>query len=176
MALVTAQEPQDITQFAASVREWETVSTPDPVAARGRIIRQLMGSVVKLYRCSSCGTRCLMDRAPQWPRGKHHCPVCSGWLDPESDDSLVNLFLSPEQMQEMKEVERLRAEVARLKPVEPFLDVPCAVCGKPMHNNFKRESIERFFKESGVAHPQCLNTPAGQLLLVQMAFKELAGR
>ncbi|MBU2008232.1 MAG: hypothetical protein KJ624_00050 [Chloroflexi bacterium] len=174
MALVTAQDPQDIAQFAASAQEWPTLSVANPESARGRILKQLMGSVVKSFRCSTCGTRFLVDRGPQWPRGKHRCPACSSWQDAEPDDALVKLFLSPEQIQETKEIDKLRAEVERLKPVEVFLDIPCAMCSKPLPNKWKRESIEKFFKANGLAHPECWNTPAGQLLLLRMACKELS--
>jgi DNA-directed RNA polymerase subunit RPC12/RpoP len=132
------------------------------------------GSVVKVFKCSSCGTPFLLDRAPQRPRQKPRCPACSNWVDAEPDDSLLKLLASPEQVEEMKEVEKLRAEVESLKPAEPFLDVPCAVCGKPLPNNYKRESVERFFKTSGVAHPECLKTPSGQLILLKMFHEALS--
>jgi len=174
MALVTAQESKDIVQFVATAREWETVSITDPVSARGRIMKQLMGSVVKFFRCSSCGTRFLLDRAPQRPREKPRCPACSSWLDAEPDDSLLKLFLSSEQAREMSEVEKLRAEVERLKPAEVFLDIPCAVCDKPLPNTCRRDTVEKFFRARGLAHPECWKTPAGQLLQWGMVRKALS--
>ncbi|MFH1483526.1 MAG: hypothetical protein ABIG98_04645 [Chloroflexota bacterium] len=55
-------------------------------------------------------------------------------------------------------------EVERLKPLEVFLDIPCAVCGKPMANTWKREQEERIFKACGMAHPECWETPFGRVM------------
>ena len=101
---------------------------------------------------------------------------CASWLDAEPDDSLVKLLQSPEQVQEMREVEKLRTEVERLKPAEVFLNILCTVCGKPLANTWKREWIERIFRDRGCAHPECFKTPAGQLLLWEVFNKALSGQ
>jgi len=49
----------------------------------------------------------------------------------------------------MREVEKLRTEVERLKPAEVFLNILCTVCGKPLANTWKREWIERIFRDRG---------------------------
>jgi len=161
MALVEAQDPQDIARFAATAQDWVKVSFISTAFAREQLIKELMGSVVKSFRCSSCGTQFLVGRRPQRPWGKCRCPACSTMVDAEPDDSLIKLFLSPERVQEMDEIENLQAEVERLKPVEVFLDVPCRVCGKPMPSNWKRELVERIFKTCGISHRECWGTPIG---------------
>ncbi len=161
MALVNAQSPQDIAQFAATAQKWVKVSVISPALARQEIIEELMGRVVKAFRCSSCGTRFLVDRRPQRPWGKYRCPACSTLVDAEPDDSLIKLFLSPERVQEMNELEKLQAEVDRLTAVEVFLDIPCRVCGKPMPSNWKRYEVERIFRACGMAHRECWGTPIG---------------
>jgi len=161
MALVTAQSPHDIAQFAATAQEWVKISVISPALARVEIIKELMGSVVKSFRCSSCGTRFLVDRRPQRPWGKYRCPACSTIVDAEPDDTLIKLFLSPERVQEMNEIEKLQVEVERLKAVEVFLDIPCRLCGKPMPSNWKRYEVERIFKACGMAHRECWGTPIG---------------
>jgi len=56
--------------------------------------------------------------------------------------------------------------VDRLKPLEVFRDIPCAICGEPMSNNdWTREGIVKIFKEALKAHPACWKTPTGQAIL-----------
>ena len=173
MALVTAQEPQDIARFADSVHQWAKVKVADVIFARGRIVEQLMGKVVKSFRCSrpGCDARFLVDRRSQRYRETYSCPACHSLLDAKPDDSLVDVFLSPPQIQEGREIEKLRDEVERLKALEVFADIPCAVCGKPMPNTWKRDEVETAF--SSCAHPECWRTTTGHLLYTKLFVKEL---
>ncbi len=166
MSLVSAQEPQDIALFVDSAREWVKVSPFIPTLAREAIIKDLMGNVVKAFRCSSprCGAQFLVNRKSLRLGGGYKCPACDWTLHAEPDDSMLSLFLSPKKIEEVKELEVLRAEVERLKPLEVFMDIPCAVCGKAMPNNRQREQVERIFKACGMAHPECWETPFGKVI------------
>ncbi len=166
MSLVSAQDPQDIARFAATAQEWVKVSAFIPTLAREAIIKELMGSVVKAFRCSSprCGARFLVNRRSLRLGGGYNCPACDWKLHSEPDDSMLSLFLSPKKIEEVKETEVLQAEVERLKPLEVFSDIPCAVCGKAMPNDRQREQVERIFKACGMAHPECWETPRGKVI------------
>ena len=175
MALVIAQEPQDIARFADSVHRWAKVKIADVIFARGKIVEQLMDKLVKSFRCSTtgCGAKFLVDRRSQRYGEKYSCPACYSRLDAEPDDSLMDLFLSPPQIQEGKEIEKLRGEVERLKPLEVFLDIPCAVCCKPMRNTWERDDVEATFKACAWAHPECWKTTRGQSLYMKVFVREL---
>ncbi len=175
IALVTAQEPQDIARLAESVHQRAKVKIADVIFARGKAVEQLMGNLVKSFRCSmpGCGAKFLVDRRSQRYTEKYTCPACYGLLDAEPDDSLMDLFLSPPQIQEGKQIEKLRGEVERLKPLEVYLDIPCAVCGEPMPNIWKSGQVEMTFNACAWAHPECWKTSTGQLLQMKVFVREL---
>jgi predicted RNA-binding Zn-ribbon protein involved in translation (DUF1610 family) len=166
MSLVSAQDAQDIERFVASAQQWVKVSPFIPTLAREQIIMELMGSVVKAFRCSSrsCGAQFLVNRKSLRSGGDYRCPACDWKLHAEPDDSMLSLFLSPERIEKVKELEVVQAEVERLKPLEVFMDIPCAVCGKAMPNDRQREQVERIFKACGMAHPECWETPFGKVV------------
>jgi hypothetical protein len=97
----------------------------------------------------------MVDRGSQRMGGEYSCPACYSIPDAEPDDSLIKLFLTPQQVEESREADRL---LAKLKSLEVFLDIPCSICGKPLPNTWKRNEVLYCFKRQEWAHSSCHNS------------------
>jgi len=153
---------------------WYTAKSVEDL--RNAFIRVVLGDYLHCFHCDRCDAKFIVNRGPyyQYASNYYQCPACHSSLWVEADDSFLVELVSPGKPEEVSRAQKLQEEVERLKPLEVFLDVPCAICGKPMPNdNWVREDIVRIFKEALKAHPACWKTPAGQAILFNHSMKAL---
>ena len=141
---------------------------------RGAFVRTVMGDYLHCFRCDFCGAKFILNRSPYYRGRGYTCPACASMFSVKADDTFITEMVSPSNLEQISRTQRLQEEVDRLKPLEVFLDIPCAICEKPMPNDrLNREGILKLFKEASIAHPGCWNTPAGQALYLKVLAKEL---
>jgi len=132
---------------------------------RNVFIRVVLGDYLHCFRCDNCGAKFIVNSGP-YDDSKYECPACRHWLWVKADDSFLAELVSPGKPEEVSRAQELQKEVDRLKPLEVFLDIPCAICGEPLPNEeWTREQVVTIFKEALKAHPACWETPVGQLIL-----------
>jgi transcriptional regulator with XRE-family HTH domain len=150
---------------------WFTHKTADEL--RNLFVRAVMGDYLRCFKCDSCGAKFIVNREPQY-KSSYQCPVCHLQYAVKADDTLLTEMISPSDPTEVTRAHKLQEELDRLKPLEVFLDIPCAICGKPMPNNsWDRKSIIRMFTEIPQAHPNCWNTFQGQAMQFKIFGKAL---
>jgi hypothetical protein len=141
---------------------------------RGAFVRTVMGDYLHCFRCDFCGAKFILNRSPYYRGRGYTCPACASMFSVKADDTFITEMVSPSNLEQISRTQRLQEEVDRLKPLEVFLDIPCAICEKPMPNDrLNRGSILKVFKEASIAHPECWSTTAGQALSFRMLTKEI---
>jgi len=139
---------------------------------RGAFVRTVIGDYLHCFHCDHCGAKFILNRNPYYR--EYTCPACGSWLWVKADDSFITEMVSPGNLEQISQTQRLQEEVDRLKPLEVFLDIPCAICEKPMPNDrWNRGSILKIFKEAPKTHLECWNTPAGQNFSLKMLTKTI---
>jgi hypothetical protein len=141
---------------------------------RSAFVRAVMGDYLHCFRCDFCGAKFILNRSPYYRGRGYTCPACASMFSVKADDSFITEMVNPSTLDKISLTQRLQEQVDRLKPLEVFLDIPCAICEKPMPNDrLNREGALKVFKEAAIAHPGCWNTPAGQTLYLKVLAKEI---
>lgn len=163
----------DLITSLQQIAEWGWFTAKSAEDLRNAFVRIVLGDYLHCFRCGKCGAKFIVNREP-YDHGEYQCLTCRSSLWVEADDSFLEEMVSPGKPEEVSRAQELQKEVDRLKPLEVFLDIPCAICGKPMPNDkWVREDIVRIFKDAPKAHPACWKTPIGQLILFREYTKAL---
>ena len=153
---------------------WYTAKSVEDL--RSVFIRVVLGDYLHCFRCDTCGAKFIVNRGPYYQHASNYyqCPTCHSSLSVKADESFLVELVSPGKPEEVSRTQKLQTGVDRLKSLEVFMDIPCAICGKPMPNDeWVREDIVRIFKEPPKAHPACWRTPTGQAILFKESVKAL---
>jgi len=144
-----------------------------PEEARWLFVRQVLGAYLHCFRCTNCGAKFIIDMKPDQYGIGYRCPKCDLRVSVVADDSFLEALLYPNQPNEVTRAQELQRDAERLKPLEVFLDIPCAVCGKPMARNWTREEVLDIFKRCNWGHSACWNSLHGQFMLMQQVARLL---
>jgi len=169
-----AQFFESLVPFLQSVMQPGGFILKNAEELRSAFVRTVMGDYLHCFRCDLCEAKFILNRSPYYRDRDYTCPACASGLSVKADDTFITEMVSPSNLEQISRTQRLQEEVDRLKPLEVFLDIPCAICQKPMPNDrWNREGILKVFKEASIAHPECWSTTAGQALSFRMLTKEI---
>ena len=104
----------------------------------------------------------MTDKGPSYPHDRMCCPSCHWEWDIEADDGFVTAMIGEENLKELKRVTAIEEENRALKPLRPFLDLPCEICKKPMAS-WTLEDIQRGVEDMGWGHTACFNSESGRI-------------
>ena len=91
---------------------WITSKESTPAQQRGFFSVIVIGSYLHSMRCWKCQTSFIVNRAS---RGSYYCPVCDSTLT-NSDDTFLDLIVSPELRKRLQDARFLLDEVAKMDP------------------------------------------------------------
>lgn len=92
----------------------------------------------------------------------------------KEDDSFLKAMVSEKQLENTKRLEEVQKENEALAPFKAFLDVPCAICNKPV-TKWDEWNIKLAIEGIGCGHSACWKSDAGrrrELIMALKLFKE----
>lgn len=150
---------------------WALSATPDQM--RDLFVSNIMGYHLKSFRCKGCGAKFITNIGPKGTHsGFYICPSCYNSYHVGPDNSFLEAMVSEKQLDDIFTAAKLKEENDILKPLKPFLEIPCKICGKPI--TVWDEHNIKIAKEIGLwGHTDCWNSEPGKLLLLIKSCKNL---
>jgi len=143
-----------------SSEPWQAMKPPDEL--RSLFLRTIMGDFLRCFHCDNCDASFLVNKELlRSTQDSYTCPACQ-WPRTRADDSFLKAMVSDKQLENVRLAEQLDRENSALRPLKPFLELPCAICRQPIKEwteHLARSVMER----TEETHRQCWSTPAGQL-------------
>ena len=142
---------------------WITAKLPEDL--RAYFLSKVIGDYLKCFRCKTCGARFIVNKQPQY-KGigiNYHCPVCWASSGIEPDDAFLKAMVSEAKLQDILTVRDIQEENDALRPLKPFLSVPCEICGKPITEWAEKSNVWAAINGCGWCHDGCWNTELGKL-------------
>lgn len=151
-------------------RGWYTMNSADEL--RTFFVTTVMGDYLKCYRCRHCGTQFIVNReANEYSLNNINCPVCHWPFRASADDSFLKVLVSGEQIDKVYRMEDLIKENALLKPLAPFLEVKCEICGNTIQD-WTENNVQLAREGYGWGHDECWESDLGKMRLYLTALKK----
>jgi predicted RNA-binding Zn-ribbon protein involved in translation (DUF1610 family) len=151
---------------------WALTKTHEEM--RNLFVSKVMGDHLKNFRCNGCGNKFITNMEPKGGlySGFYICPSCHNPYQVEPDDSFLKAMVSEKQLVDIITAGELKKENDILKPLKPFLDVTCDVCGKPI-TEWDNHNVKIARERALWGHTDCWNSGPGQFLLLMKHMKIL---
>jgi hypothetical protein len=143
---------------------WTVAKTPEDL--RGHFVRTVMGDYLKCFRCKSCGARFITNAEPYYSSTANFyvCPCCHYALWVEPDDTFLKALVPGAQFNDILTISDIKKENDTLKPLKPFLNIACEICGKPI-TEWDEHNVKIAVEKYGWGHTECWKSNIGQVTL-----------
>lgn len=149
---------------------WALTTTPEEM--RGLFVSKIMGDYLKCFQCKGCGAKFITNREPKGGIYSkfYMCPSCHTSYQVEPDDSFLKVMVSEKQLDDITTAGELKKENDILRPLKPFFQVTCEICGKAI-TEWDEHNVKIAVGRSLWGHTECWNSGPGQLFLFAKSGK-----
>lgn len=150
---------------------WRAISTLDDL--RSLFVRTIMGDLLRCFHCDHCGASFIVNKNPHYnvAANYYRCPACRSSSDLKPSDAFLKALASDRQLDNVRLAQELERENGTLRPFKVFLEMPCVICHQPI-KEWTEQWARSLMERSEQAHPQCWNTPAGQLWQMEWLMRK----
>lgn len=143
---------------------------------RGYFLKTVIGDYLKCYCCKACSAKFIVNKEPRYKSlmNYYQCPSCHASYGAEPDDSFLKAMVSEAQFNEILQIRNIKKENYTLKPLKPFLNVACEICGKPV-TEWDKDNVKIAVEKFGWGHTKCWNSDIGQLRLALRFIQKTQG-